>query len=72
VALAPPRLGDWSLVGREEDLKRLHAHLEQHGQASVTPVSGLGGLGKTALALGYLATYGQRYELVAWIDAERP
>jgi tetratricopeptide (TPR) repeat protein len=58
-------------VGRDEDLKRLHAHLEQHGQASVTPVSGLGGLGKTALALGYLATYGQHYELVAWIDAER-
>jgi hypothetical protein len=72
VALAPPKLGDWGLVGREEDLRRLHAHLEEHGQASVTPVSGLGGLGKTALALGYLATYGKHYELVAWIDAERP
>ncbi|MEA2589379.1 MAG: hypothetical protein QOH66_2306 [Actinomycetota bacterium] len=72
VALAPPKLGDWGLVGREEDLRRLHAHLEEHGQASVIPVSGLGGLGKTALALGYLATYGEHYELVAWIDAERP
>jgi tetratricopeptide (TPR) repeat protein len=71
VALAPPKLGDWGLVGREEDLERLHAHLGQHGQASVTPVSGLGGLGKTALALGYLATYGEHYQLIAWIDAER-
>jgi len=29
------------------------AHLGQHGQASVTSVSGLGSLGKTALPLGY-------------------
>jgi tetratricopeptide (TPR) repeat protein len=72
VPLAPPRLGDWGLIGREEDLRRLDAHLKQHGQAAVTAISGLGGLGKTALALGYLAVYGELYELVAWIDAERP
>ena len=53
VALAPPKLGDWGLVGRKEDLKRLDVHLGQHGQASVTSVSGLGSLGKTALPLGY-------------------
>jgi tetratricopeptide (TPR) repeat protein len=72
VALAPPKLGDWGLVGREEDLAALHHHLARYGSAAVVPVAGLGGLGKTALALGYLAVYGNRYDLIAWLDAERP
>lgn len=72
VALAPPVLGDWDLVGREADLSRLHATLEAHGTAAVTPVTGTGGLGKTALAIGYLATHGEQYDLIAWIEAEKP
>jgi tetratricopeptide (TPR) repeat protein len=71
VALAPPKFGEWGLVGREQDLARLHDHLSGHGQAAVVPVAGLGGLGKTALALSYAARYGAGYDLVAWVDAER-
>jgi tetratricopeptide (TPR) repeat protein len=72
VALAPPVLGEWDLVGREADLSRLHATLEAYDTAAVTPVTGTGGLGKTALAIGYLATHGEHYDLIAWIEAEKP
>jgi tetratricopeptide (TPR) repeat protein len=72
VALAPPKLGDWGLVGRANDLTRLHEHLVNQGSGAVVPVSGLGGIGKTALALGYLVEYGPTYKLIAWIEAERP
>lgn len=74
--LAPPKLGDWGLVGREEELSRLHTEIQRardsgSGAAEVV-LAGLGGLGKTALALGYLTTHGADYDLVAWIDADNP
>lgn len=76
IGLAPPKLGDWGLVGREEELSRLHTEIQRardsgSGAAEVV-LAGLGGLGKTALALGYLAAHGADYDLVAWIDADNP
>jgi tetratricopeptide (TPR) repeat protein len=71
VALAPPKAGEWGLIGRDEELVVLHDQLQRCGSAAVVSVSGLGGLGKTALTLGYLAVYGDRYDLIAWVDAER-
>jgi hypothetical protein len=72
IALAPPAPGEWGLVGRNYELARLHEHLQSHGQAAVVPVAGTGGIGKTALAMGYVATHGEHYDLIAWIEAERP
>lgn len=72
VALPPPAPGDWGLVGRHEDLARLHKHLVRHGEAAVVPVAGTGGIGKTALVIGYVAAYGDNYNLIVWLDAERP
>jgi Tfp pilus assembly protein PilF len=72
VALPPPAPGDWGLVGRHEDLARLHKHLGRHDEGAVVPVAGTGGIGKTALAIGYVAAYGDNYNLIVWLDAERP
>ena len=71
-ALAPPAPGEWPLVGRSDELARLHEHLARHGQATVVPVAGTGGIGKTALAMGYVAAHGEGYDVIAWVDAERP
>lgn len=72
VALAPPKAGEFGLIGRDEELVVLHDQLERCGTAAVVSVSGLGGVGKTALTLGYLAVYGHGHDLIAWVDAERP
>lgn len=76
IGLAPPKLGAWGLIGREDELNKLHNAVRRSQEQGTGPteiaLSGLGGLGKTALALGYLAAHGGDYELVAWIDAENP
>jgi len=72
VALAPPKLSEWGLVGRDDDLARLHEVVESCGSAAVVPVAGLGGLGKTALAVGYVGAYGHHFDLIAWVHAEEP
>src|SRR4029453_19104028 len=49
-----------SVIGREEDLARLHALLDDPACRLVTLV-GAGGIGKTRLALEVGATRGQRH-----------
>jgi TIR domain/Tetratricopeptide repeat len=60
-------------TGRAEMLRELHQRL-QAGEATlvVQALYGLGGVGKTQLAIEYAHRFAADYELVWWIDAEQP
>jgi tetratricopeptide (TPR) repeat protein len=60
-------------TGREEVLRRLAASLragETVGISQPQAVSGLGGVGKTQIALEYAYRYNQEYETVLWTRAD--
>ncbi|HWZ19718.1 MAG TPA: FxSxx-COOH system tetratricopeptide repeat protein, partial [Ktedonobacteraceae bacterium] len=60
-------------TGREEVLRRLAASLragETVGVSQPQAVSGLGGVGKTQIALEYAYRYNQEYETVLWTRAD--
>ncbi|MGR7027319.1 FxSxx-COOH system tetratricopeptide repeat protein [Geodermatophilus sp. URMC 62] len=62
-------------IGRDEDLERLHADLlagTAAGELPIQAVHGLGGVGKTTLALEYAHRFASDYELIWWVDAEQP
>jgi MinD-like ATPase involved in chromosome partitioning or flagellar assembly len=63
-----------SFTGRNEMLESLRAQLAAKGSAVVLPVAlhGLGGVGKTQVALEYAHRFQADYDLVWWIDAEVP
>ncbi|MFF8727250.1 tetratricopeptide repeat protein, partial [Streptomyces sp. NPDC015171] len=78
---APPGAGNLPgsasgvFVGRQDELAELRRLLADEGEAAVTQVSGvravhgLGGIGKSTLALHYAHTFRRRYTLVWWINA---
>ena len=60
-------------VGRDEQLAALHDQLIGQGAATLVPtaaLSGMGGVGKTQLALAYAHRYREEYELGSWVPAE--
>ncbi|MGW0967218.1 tetratricopeptide repeat protein [Streptomyces sp. NPDC002516] len=64
-------------VGREQELTDLRGMLADGGSAAVVQsrvraIHGLGGVGKSALALHYADRYRSTYTLVWWITAESP
>ncbi|WP_406478579.1 FxSxx-COOH system tetratricopeptide repeat protein [Streptomyces sp. NBC_01615] len=59
-------------VGREEALTTLAAAMEQGSKAITQTVQGLGGVGKTTLALHYAHAHRDSYRLVWWIHADTP
>ncbi|MFK4868494.1 tetratricopeptide repeat protein [Streptomyces sp. CSMPJR101] len=75
-----PRSTSGVFVGREQELTALRKTLTGEGSVAVvqpqrTPaqtISGLGGVGKSALALHYAARYRSTYTLVWWITADSP
>src|SRR5450631_3682774 len=59
-------------TGREEILHHLHEHLHQKQTIALTQslsISGLGGIGKTQIALEYAYQYRHDYDFVFWTSA---
>jgi tetratricopeptide (TPR) repeat protein len=59
-------------VGRDEDLNRLHVELQQTDRLAITAVQGMGGIGKTELALQYAQSHYQQGIYpggVCWLQA---
>ncbi len=59
-------------TGRVQQLEELHSALCSKREAALTALHGLGGVGKTQLALEYLYRHKSDYEVVGWIEAETP
>jgi tetratricopeptide (TPR) repeat protein len=60
-------------TGREDLLSRLHAQLHIGQTAALSQpqaISGLGGIGKTQLAVEYAYRFHQEYQAVLWVHAE--
>ena len=58
--------------GRGAELAWLRERLCSGERALVQALHGIGGVGKTELAVEYAHLFGSQYELAWWIDAERP
>jgi hypothetical protein len=58
-------------TNREDELARLFEalHAGQEGRVHTLVVNGLGGIGKTRVAIEYAYSYKSNYEAVLWIDA---
>jgi tetratricopeptide (TPR) repeat protein len=69
----PARNPDFA--GRIAQLEKLHKTLAGGGQAAVVQaatVHGLGGIGKTQLALEYAYRYAVDYDVIWWVPSEQP
>jgi tetratricopeptide (TPR) repeat protein len=69
----PPR--NRHFTGRNYQLQTLHHQLAETATSAVVQanaVHGLGGIGKTQLAIEYAHRYASDYELIWWIPAEQP
>jgi len=67
-----PHLRNYKFTGREDYLERVHQTLSSgQGLAALTQaIAGLGGVGKTQVALEYAYRYAPEYERVWWVRAE--
>ncbi len=64
-----PRSGIVQFVGRQEVLQQLHQILCYENSTKVTAISGMGGIGKTELALQYSLSYRDHYGAgICWIQ----
>jgi hypothetical protein len=66
----PPR--SVAFTGREELLLRLRESLRTGHPTAVHALHGWGGVGKTSLATEYAHRFAGDYDMVWWINAERP
>jgi len=68
-----PHLRNPSFTGRQELIENLHGALASGKPAAVAQaIYGLGGVGKTQVAVEYAYRYASEYERVWWIRAEEP
>jgi tetratricopeptide (TPR) repeat protein len=66
LTLKIPRIDNDDIVGRATELEELHQLL--FSNKKVVVVNGLGGIGKTALAQGYLSKFYNEYKHIVWIS----
>jgi tetratricopeptide (TPR) repeat protein len=59
-----------NFTGRKEDLARLDKLLRQRATAAVHAIRGMGGVGKTQLAVEFCHRHASRYDIVWWISSE--
>ena len=68
-----PHLRNPNFTGRESLLAQLRTALTSGQPAALTQaISGLGGVGKTQLAVEYAYRYAVEYDVVWWVRAEEP
>jgi hypothetical protein len=59
-------------TGRDDMLNRLHETLSHGRRVAVKALHGMGGVGKTQLALEYGHRFAGEYDVVWWIPSEQP
>ncbi|MFD5653774.1 FxSxx-COOH system tetratricopeptide repeat protein, partial [Streptomyces sp. NPDC127039] len=59
-------------AGRETEIARLRESLLKESKAVPQALHGMGGVGKTQLALEYAHRFADQYDVVWWIDADQP
>lgn len=65
-----PRSGVLRFVGREEPMAQLHKMLQHKQRVAVSAIAGMGGVGKTELALQYTLKYQRNYlGGICWLSA---
>lgn len=65
-----PRSGVAKFIGREPELEKLHGQLQQGNLVSISAVEGMGGVGKTELAIQYTHNYASFYTGgICWLFA---
>ncbi|CCH30188.1 NB-ARC domain-containing protein [Actinosynnema sp. NPDC047251] len=61
-----------SFTGREEALSTLRLTLQTGMTPSIAVLHGIGGVGKTSLAVEYAHRHADQLDVVWWVDAEEP
>jgi tetratricopeptide (TPR) repeat protein len=65
-----PKSGAQSFVGRGAELADIHRQLQNHDRTAIAAIVGIGGVGKTELALQYATTYRDSYPGgICWLRA---
>ena len=59
-----------NFTGRVAELETIRHNLESRQPPHVQVISGMGGIGKTEIAIEYIHRYIDRYEIIWWIRAE--
>ena len=66
-----PRSGVLQFIGRDSDLTTLHQFLQDNDQVPICAITGMGGIGKTELALQYALLYKSIYTGgICWLRAK--
>lgn len=64
---------NWNFTGRDSLLEELHEKLSRTQQTAVLPqaLHGMGGVGKSQVAIEYVHRHSAEYDLIWWIPAEQ-